>query len=220
MVRRSGEQTLTCRKPFQGPQVLDPISRRIFHLYSDRRVHTDDKSVVPEHSSEGIHQGPTRGFGGGKGFLDYQISVRRQKINYDSESHQLNYRPYSNYWPRLWRCWISLLEGHQLPEAQRYGFDRNAFPRLVQDWDTSRPWSQETGLGKVTEEVEWDVYDGFGGGVGVRGSCIGQKGVVVHRARWLQSTCRRCLSNLSDLTVCEVNDPYQDWRHSDCDCVQ
>ena len=72
---------------------------------------------------------------------------------------------------------------HQLPEVRRYGFDRNAFPRLVQDWGTSRLWSQGTGLGKVIEEVERDVYDGIEGGVGVRGSCIGQKGVVAHRAR-------------------------------------
>lgn len=75
----------TCHKPFQVPQVPAPISQRIFRPYSDRRAHTDDKFVAPAHSLGGNHQGPTHGFGGEKGF-------------------QLNYRPYSSYWPYSWRC--------------------------------------------------------------------------------------------------------------------
>jgi hypothetical protein len=110
--RATEEQVLTCHKPSQVLQVLVPISPRIFHLYSDRRVRTDDKFAVPERSSVDTHQDPIHVFGGGKGFLDSQISVR-QEVNYDNESHQLNYHPYSNYWPYWWRCWISLLEVHQ-----------------------------------------------------------------------------------------------------------
>jgi len=63
------------------------------------------------HSSVDTHLGPTHAFGGGKDCLDSQISVR-QKINYN-EPHQLNYHPYSNYWPCCRRCWIYLLEEHQ-----------------------------------------------------------------------------------------------------------
>lgn len=84
----------TSHRPSQVLPVLVPISQRIFHLYSDRRARTDDRFAVPERSSVDTHQGPTHAFDGGKGF-------------------QLNYRPYSNYWPYWWRCWISLLEVHQ-----------------------------------------------------------------------------------------------------------
>ena len=110
---RPSEEALTCHKRSQAPPVLAPISRRICHLYSDRRAHTDGRSVAPGRSLADTHQDPTHVFGGGKGFLDFLISVRRQKINYDNESYQLNYHPYSNYWPCWWRCWISLLVAHQ-----------------------------------------------------------------------------------------------------------
>jgi len=70
----------TYRKRFQGLPVPDPISRRTFRLYSGRRVHTDDRSVAREHSSEDTHQGPIHGCGGVKGFLDYQISEGRELI--------------------------------------------------------------------------------------------------------------------------------------------
>ena len=70
------EQTLTCHKPSQVPQVLAPISRRIFHPYNDRQAHTVGKSVVPENLLADTHQVPAHGFGGEKGFLDYQISVK------------------------------------------------------------------------------------------------------------------------------------------------
>lgn len=112
MIRATEERALTCHKQFQVLPVLVPISRRISHLYSDRRVHTGGKFVVPEHSSADTHQAPTRVFGGGKDFLDFSISVR-QKFNYDGGSHQLNYHPYSNYWPYWWRCWISSREAHR-----------------------------------------------------------------------------------------------------------
>jgi len=110
---RPTEEALTCHKRSQGPPALDPIFRRTCHPYSVRRAHTDGRSVAPERSWADTHQDPTHVFGGGKGFLDFLISVRRQKINYDNESYQLNYHPYSNYWPCWWRCWISLLVAHQ-----------------------------------------------------------------------------------------------------------
>lgn len=81
------------------------------------------------------HRAPTRGFGGEKG-------------------SQLNYLPYSNYWPYLWRYWISLLGVRQLPGARRYEFDTNAFLPLVRDQDTSQPLSRGTESGRVTEEGE------------------------------------------------------------------
>lgn len=132
----------------------------------------------------------------------------KTEINYDNESHQLNYRPYSNYWPYSWRCWTSLLEVHQLPEARRYGFDTSAFLRLVRGWDTFRPLSQGTELGKVIGGVERDVCGVFGMWAGAMDSCIGQREGVDRRAqrKWLQSTYRRGSSNSSDSTVCEVID--------------
>ena len=144
-----------------------------------------------------------------------------EDINYDSESHQLNYRPYSNYWPYLWRCWIFLLEEHQLREARRCGFDKNASQRPVQDQDTSRFSSRGTGSGKVIEVVDQGVYDEFEGAGEVRGNCIGQKEGVGHRAqrRWPRSTYRPGSPSLSDSTACEVIVHCQDWDHSYYDCV-
>ena len=110
---RPSEEALTCHKQSQAPPALVPISQRICHLYSDRRAHTDGRSVAPGRSLADTHQDPKRVFGGGKDFLDFLISVRKQKINYDNESYQLNYHPYSNYWPCRWRCWISSLVVHQ-----------------------------------------------------------------------------------------------------------
>lgn len=125
----------TCHKPFQVPPALVPISQHIFHPYNDRQGRTGGKSVVLERSSVDTHRAPTRGFGGEKG-------------------SQLNYLPYSNYWPYLWRYWISLLGVRQLPGARRYEFDTNAFLPLVRDRDTSQPLSRGTESGRVTEEGE------------------------------------------------------------------
>ena len=47
---RPSEKALTCRKRSQAPPVLVPISRRICHLYSDRRTHTDGRPVAPGRS--------------------------------------------------------------------------------------------------------------------------------------------------------------------------
>lgn len=153
----------TCHRPFQVPPVLDPISQRIFHPYNDLRARTDGKSFVPERSLEDNHQAPGRGFGGEKG-------------------SQLNYRPYSNYWPHLWRCWISLLGAHQLPEARRYGFGKNAFPRLAQGRDTFRPLLPGTELGKAIGEGEWDACGGLEDEAEVGGSYFDQGAGVGHRA--------------------------------------
>lgn len=74
------KEALTYHKRSQVLPVLAPISLRIYHLYNDRRVRIDGKFVVPERSSADIHQGLKRVFGGGKGFLDSQISEENRNL--------------------------------------------------------------------------------------------------------------------------------------------
>lgn len=98
---------------------------------------------------------------------------------------------------------------HQSPEARRYEFDTNAFPRFALYLDTSQPLPRGIELGKVTAVGEPGVYDAFVGAGEVTDNDIDRVDEADHLGprRWLQLAYRRGLSNLNDSTACEASVP-------------